>query len=65
MLLLSRKKDEKVLLPNLDVTIQVLEVKGNSVRIGIKAPREQRVLRGELVDRECWFDISPAALAQN
>ena len=65
MLVLSRKKDEKVLLPNLDITIQVLEIKGKSVRIGIKAPRKQRVLRGELADQECWFDLSPAVLAQN
>lgn len=65
MLVLSRKKDEKVLLPNLDITIQVLEIKGKSVRIGIKAPVEHRVLRGELVDQECWFDLSPATLAQN
>ena len=65
MLVLSRKTDEKVLLPDLDITIQVLEIKGKSVRIGISAPREHRVLRGELVDRQGWFELSPAALAHN
>ena len=65
MLVLSRKKDEKVLLPNLNITIQVLEIKGKSVRIGISAPKEHRVLRGELVEQQGWFDLSPAVLAQN
>jgi len=65
MLVLSRKKDEKVLLPNLDITIQVLEIKGKSVRIGISAPLEHRVLRGELVEQQGWFELSPAALAHN
>lgn len=65
MLVLSRKKDEKVLLPNLNITIQILEVKGKSVRIGISAPREHRVLRGELVEQQDWFDLSPAAIAHN
>ncbi len=47
MLVLSRKLDEVIRIGN-DVEITVLAVKGNTVRIGIKAPREVKVLRAEL-----------------
>ena len=30
------------------IEIEVLQIKGNSVRLGIKAPTDVRVLRGEL-----------------
>jgi carbon storage regulator CsrA len=35
-----------------DIKITLVRVRGNSVRIGIEAPREVRVLRGELAARE-------------
>lgn len=47
MLVLSRKKNESVLIDG-DIRIEVLSVKGNQVRLGIVAPRKTRVLRGEL-----------------
>lgn len=36
------------------ITVTVIEVKGNQVRIGIDAPEDIRILRGELVG--CWQD---------
>lgn len=48
MLVLSRKHNESIRLPELDVTIQVLQIKGTSVRVGVTAPSEVMVLRGEL-----------------
>jgi carbon storage regulator CsrA len=48
MLVLSRKEDQKILFPNLGITVEVLRVKGNNVRIGVEAPRSVRVLRAEL-----------------
>lgn len=48
MLVLSRKEDDSIRFPELDITIEILKVKGSSVRVGIDAPIEINVLRGEL-----------------
>ncbi|TWU46235.1 Carbon storage regulator [Rubripirellula tenax] len=47
MLVLTRKVDEQILIGD-DIKITLIRVRGNSVRIGIEAPREVRVVRGEL-----------------
>lgn len=49
MLVLSRKVGETLTIGN-DIQITVLELKGNRVRLGIQAPADCRVLRGELTD---------------
>ncbi|QEG24693.1 carbon storage regulator [Mariniblastus fucicola] len=48
MLVLSRKIEQEVCLPELGVNIKVLNVKGNTVRLGIEAPQDIHILRGEL-----------------
>ena len=48
MLVLTRKPNETIELPGLGVTITLLKIKGNSVRVGIVAPREQTIVRGEI-----------------
>ena len=47
MLVLTRKLQEKITIAG-NITVTVLRVKGQTVRIGIEAPREIRVVRGEL-----------------
>lgn len=47
MLVLSRKPTERILIGEL-ITVKVLSVSGNKVRLGIDAPAEVPVLRGEL-----------------
>jgi len=47
VLILSRKLGESVLLGD-DVSITVLEVSKGVVKLGIDAPKEIRILRGEL-----------------
>ena len=47
MLVLTRKMQERIQIGS-NITITILRVKGNTVRVGIDAPREIRVVRGEL-----------------
>lgn len=50
MLILTRRVGETVVIGN-DVDITVLGVKGNQVRLGVKAPREISVHREEIYKR--------------
>ena len=50
MLVLSRRVNEKIILPDLGITVQVTAIQGGRVRIGIEAPPDIAVLRQELVD---------------
>ena len=51
MLVLSRKQQQDIIIGD-DLKITVLKVKGNTVRLGIEAPRDVRVVRGELPRNE-------------
>ena len=49
MLVLTRRKSESVVLNN-DITLTVLEIRGDKVRLAITAPREVPVHRQEVFD---------------
>lgn len=49
MLVLTRKIGERIVIGEA-ITITVVDVKGDNVRISIEAPKEVRILRGELLD---------------
>jgi carbon storage regulator CsrA len=48
MLVLSRRTNEKIIFPSLDIAVQLLSIHGNVARIGIEAPPDVKVLRDEL-----------------
>jgi len=48
MLVLSRKQDEEIVFPELGISVRIIRTKGNQVRLGIEAPSDVRILRGEL-----------------
>ncbi len=60
MLVLSRKQGEKIILGN-GVTVTVVSIKGNCVRLGIDAPADVRILREELA----WWRDQPAEQFRN
>ena len=47
MLVLTRKLQQQIKIGE-QITVTILRVKGQTVRVGIDAPREVRVIRGEL-----------------
>lgn len=49
MLLLDRKQYQKIYIGD-DIVITVVQTTPNKVRLGIEAPRQLQVLRGELLD---------------
>ena len=49
MLVLSRKKDESIVINN-DIKIVVVEIRGDKVRLGVEAPKEVPVHRQEVFD---------------
>lgn len=49
MLVLSRKKNESIII-NDDITIVVVEIRGDKVRLGIEAPKEVPVHRNEVYE---------------
>ena len=49
MLILSRKLDEKIKIGN-DITITLIDVHGDQVKIGVEAPKDVKVFRQEVFD---------------
>ena len=49
MLVLSRKKDESIVINN-DIRIVVVEIRGDKVRLGVEAPKEVPVHRREVFE---------------
>ena len=49
MLVLSRKRDETIII-NDQIEIRILDIKGDTVRVGIVAPKDVKVYRKEVFD---------------
>jgi carbon storage regulator CsrA len=63
MLILARRRNEKIVFPHLGVTVEILNIAGSSVRIGVQAPPDIKVLRQEVIDREGECPEPPATAA--
>ena len=50
MLDLTRKKDESIVI-NGDIEITIMEIKGDHVKVGIKAPKKVPIYRKEIFDQ--------------
>ena len=57
MLVLSRKKTESIVINN-DITIVVVEIRGDKVRLGVEAPQEVPVHRREVYDAIRRSDVT-------
>lgn len=49
MLILSRKKDESIIIGD-NIEISIVDIKGDHVKLGIKAPKEVKVYRQEVYE---------------
>lgn len=69
MLALSRKKGEALVVGN-NIEITILEVKGDQIKVGIKAPKEVPIYRKEVYEQiqqanqEAMADQSPEAISK-
>jgi len=50
MLVLTRKSGEGIIIGD-DIRVTVVEVRGNSIRLGIDAPRDKKIHRQEVYER--------------
>jgi len=62
MLVLTRKLQQQIKIGD-QITVTILKVKGKTVRVGITAPREVRVIRGELPKEDDTVEDSIAVTA--
>lgn len=63
MLVLSRKPGERILIGD-DITLTIVRIGPNNVRIGIEAPRDTNIVREELQGRELRLvEVSDDALS--
>ena len=60
MLILTRRPMQTLAIGT-DITIQVMEIRGGQVRIGVQAPHDVVVLRGELLDKARLSSSAPDA----
>ena len=50
MLVLSRKKDEDIIIDG-HIVVKVIDIRGDKVRLGVKAPKDITVHRREIQER--------------
>lgn len=51
MLILSRRENQKIVMPSLGIEIIVIDIRGDRVRLGLTVPKEIAVHRAEVQER--------------
>jgi carbon storage regulator len=67
MLVLSRKKDEKIVIGD-QITLMVIDIRGDKVRLGIEAPKDVAVHRQEVyeaIQKEMEMESEPESEPKN
>jgi len=62
MLVLSRRLHEKLVIPAVNTTIQIIAVKPVAVRLGIDAPSEVKVFREEILEQSALTEMAQASI---
>ena len=62
MLVLSRKLGERILVPHCELAVTVVAIEGNTVRLGISAPKEIDIYREEVWQRGRTEKVPRSAL---
>jgi carbon storage regulator CsrA len=64
MLVLTSRVHEKIILPEVRTAIEVVAIQSGSVRLGIDAPEEVRILRESIPDRVAEWGPAPETADQ-
>ena len=51
MLVLTRKPSQSVTIDN-QITVKIVRIRGNTVQLGIEAPRDVQIMRSELLEAQ-------------
>jgi carbon storage regulator len=60
MLVLSRKRSETVLVPQLNLEVVVLNIQNGKVKLGFRAPPDVQIVRGELMAETVEIPVGTA-----
>ena len=63
MLVLTRKQQERVHIGD-NIFLTIVRIKGNTVRVGIEAPSDVRIVRGEVAEREKAAELPALSAAE-
>lgn len=64
MLVLTRRENERIVFPEVGITVEVVSVSGSRARLGVDAPAEVRILRHEIAEKEGIEPVATFPLAQ-
>lgn len=60
MLVLTRRENEKIIFPDVDISVEVVSISGSRARLGVRAPSDIRILRQEIAGDEAKAPARPA-----